>query len=37
MASSLRKSDSIHAGPAFSLSVRTNDQRTASAVTGSPV
>ena len=37
MPSSLRTSDSIQAGPAFSLSVRTKDQRTASAVTGSPV
>src|SRR5689334_13922775 len=36
MPSSLRKSDSIHAGPWLSLSVRTNDHRTASAVTGSP-
>ena len=37
MPSSLRKSDSIHAGPWLSLSVRANDQRTASAVTGSPL
>src|SRR3989454_6938504 len=37
MPSSLRKSDSIQAGPWLSLSVRANDQRTASAVTGSPL
>ena len=37
MPSSLRKSDSIHAGPWLSLSVRTNEKRTASAVTGSPL
>ena len=37
MPSSLRKSDSIQAGPWFSLRVRANDQRTASAVTGSPL
>jgi len=36
MPSSLRKSESIHAGPWFSFSVRANDHRTASAVTGSP-
>src|SRR5512134_469977 len=37
MPSSLRKSESIQAGPWLSLSVRANDQRTASAVTGSPL
>src|SRR5215475_3726813 len=37
MPSSLRKSDSIQAGPWLSLRVRANDQRTASAVTGSPL
>src|SRR5687767_3160657 len=37
MAYSLRMSDSIHAGPWLSFSVRANDQRTASAVTGSPL
>ena len=37
MPSSFRKSDSVHAGPWLSLSVRANDQRTASAVTGSPL
>ena len=37
MPSSLRKSDSIQAGPWLSLSVRAKDQRTASAVTGSPL
>src|SRR5919109_1019590 len=37
MPSSLRKSESIQAGPWLSLSVRANDHRTASAVTGSPV
>jgi hypothetical protein len=35
--SSFRKSESIQAGPWLSLSVRANDQRTASAVTGSPL
>jgi len=35
--SSLRKSESIQAGPWLSLSVRAKDQRTASAVTGSPL
>src|ERR687887_141291 len=37
MPSSFRKSDSIHDGPWLSLSVRANDHRTASAVTGSPL
>src|SRR5215467_13694036 len=37
MPSSLRKSESIHAGPWLSLSVRANENRTASAVTGSPL
>ena len=35
--SSFRKSESIHAGPWLSLSVRANEKRTASAVTGSPL
>src|ERR1041384_178135 len=37
MPSSFRKSESIHAGPWLSLSVRVKENRTASAVTGSPL